>query len=148
MRIRRSSVQRPGCQSARRLPRDSLSTTTVETDHGQADAPENPVLESIPLQIVSPGVSVSVEIVTRDADKPVLVTVDRLPDDGVIAENTDGTHTLRWLTDLDDEGERVFRSTAMDVDGTTVIDTQDAIIVIGDPSRGGSYPARQSIGTR
>lgn len=124
------------------------SIVTENTEVSATGASAEPVLESIPLQIVSPGVSVSFELVTRNAAEPVSVTVDRLPDDAVIAENADGTHTFRWLTDLDDEGEHVFRFTALDADGTTVVDTRNAIIVIGDPSLGGSYPARQPSGAR
>ena len=131
------------------LPPGSMATSSDESSRvdttskvNTADVTPEPFLESIPLQIVSPGVSVSFEIVARDSDGTVSVSIDRLPDDAVMAENGDGTHTFRWLTGPDDEGEHVFRFTAFDADGTTVIDSRDAIILVGDPSLGGSYPAR------
>ena len=78
----------------------------------------------------------------RGAEGGISVTVDRLPDGAVMLENADGTHTFRWLTGSDDEGEHVFRFTAVDDDGRSVIDTQDAMVVVGDPTLGGSYPAQ------
>jgi len=133
------------------LPPGSMATSSDESSSVDtisevitADVNPGPYLESIPLQIVSPGVSVSFEIVARDSDGTVSVSIDRLPDDAVMAENGDGTHTFRWLTGPDDEGEHVFRFTAVDADGITVIGSRDAIILVGDPSLGGSYPARSA----
>ena len=111
-------------------------------DAAAACAPPASGLEPIPLQIINPGVSVSFELVPRDAEDGVSVTVDRLPEGAAMLENADGTHTFRWLTGPDDEGEHVFRFTAVDDDGRTVLGTRDATVVVGDPTLGGSYPAR------
>lgn len=127
---------------------DGTRVASDGPDGGAADALPESVFGPIPLQIVSPGVSVNVEIVTRHTDGPVSVTVDRLPDDAAMVENADGTHTFRWLTGLDDQGEHVFRFTATHGDGETVIDTRNVTILVGDPSLGGSYPARRSTDAR
>lgn len=91
--------------------------------------------------IVSPGQPVSFHVSPRDPNgKALTVTVDRMPGNAQFLENHDGSRTFVWQTGIADEGEHLFRFTAVHPDDTEFVATRDAMIIIGDPSSGGSQP--------
>lgn len=92
--------------------------------------------------IVSPGQPISFRVSPRDPyGKALTVTVDRLPGNAHFLENHDGSRTFVWQTGVADEGEHLFRFTAIHPDDTELVATRDAMIIIGDPTSGGSQPA-------
>lgn len=109
-------------------------------------APE-PVSDAVPQlaelanQVVSAGFVVSLRVYATlpEASEPV-VRVDRLPGRASFDGNADGSRTFYWRTDTKDEGEHVFRFTAINPEDTRLRASREVMIVVGDPSKNTTRP--------
>ncbi|ASJ75416.1 hypothetical protein [Granulosicoccus antarcticus] len=108
------------------------------------DSAAEPMLIELPNQVVSAGVVVSlhVDAILPGGLIPVL-QVDRLPYTASFEANGDGSRTFYWDTDNDDEGEHVFRFTAINPGDTLQRASREVMIVVGDPTRKTIRPIKQ-----
>lgn len=123
------------------------STTTIDITNDTLDgttqsSDQLPFFEPISTQIVGVGQLVSFRVVPRMPDNAAAILhVDRLPDSASFDDNLDGTRTFYWPTSQDEQGEHIFRFTAIHpVDVSQRVSTE-VMVVIGDPSAQGSEPA-------
>ena len=126
---------------------------TVEPDVADPDAPEGSWPPDAPLQvpgfeplsnpIVSAGrpVVFTVRPVLPDGQRAV-VQIDRLPRTARFDEAEDGSRTFHWLTGERDQGEHLFRLTAVNLEDAALRDTTEIVVIVGDPTRGKSAPAQ------
>lgn len=106
-----------------------------------AMAIRRPALARMATQIVSVGRTVSFNLRPMVAGGRVAaVHVDRLPRNASFERNVDGSRTFYWRTGHLDQGEHVFRFTANHPDDPSLLSYSDAVIIVGDPSKGGSAP--------
>lgn len=142
---------------------DSSSTTPVETassaeseintantnentvDTSNNDTPQSldnePYFESISSMVVSVGQKINFRVVPRMPDQSAAILhVDRLPLNASFDDNYDGTRSFYWETTESDQGEHIFRFTAIHHRNANQRVSTDVLIVVGDPAAGGSAP--------
>ena len=123
-----------------------LNSATAITEASLTEAAEEPYIEPIPIPLVSAGYIVKFKVIPRMPDDSTAVLhVDRLPGEASFDENKDGTRTFYWPTTLSDQGEHIFRFTAIHPRDADKRVSRDALIVVGDPSAEGSRPQGMSI---
>lgn len=100
-----------------------------------------PHLNELPNQLISPGfvVSLQVKATLPDASMPVL-QVDRLPKEASFEASEGGSRTFYWHTDDKDEGEHVFRFTAINPVDASLRVSHEVMIVVGDPTKSRTRP--------
>ncbi len=105
-----------------------------------------PVMTALVNQMVSPGrvVSFRVDASTANGPKPEL-QVDRLPRNASFDANADGSRTFHWLTSDSDQGEHLFRFSAIHPDNLQLRTRQEIVIIVGDLSRKKTIPTELSI---
>jgi hypothetical protein len=103
--------------------------------------PDIPNIHSLANQVVSAGriVSFKVNASAEDGTMPVLL-VDRIPRDASFDGNPDGTRTFFWQTGDRDQGEHVFRFTAVNPREPNLRSYKDVLIIVGDPTRNKTAP--------
>jgi hypothetical protein len=103
--------------------------------------PDIPTILPLANQVVSAGriVSFKVNSVAEDGTVPVLL-VDRIPRDASFDGNEDGSRTFFWQTGDRDQGEHVFRFTAVNPREPNLRSYKDILIIVGDPSRNKTAP--------
>lgn len=103
--------------------------------------PDIPTIFPLANQVVSAGriVSFKVDSVAEDGTVPVLL-VDRIPRDASFDGNEDGSRTFFWQTGDRDQGEHVFRFTAVNPREPNLRTYKDVLIVVGDPTRNKTAP--------
>lgn len=94
-----------------------------------------PRLLSLPNQVVSAGRTVRFRVKAdmQDDDTPILM-VDRLPRRASFEANVDGSRTFRWQTDNKDQGEHLFRFSALHPRAPQLRSYREVLIIVGDPS--------------
>ncbi len=103
--------------------------------------PDIPTIPTLANQVVSAGriVSFKVSPKAEDGTVPVLL-VDRIPRDASFDGNEDGSRTFYWQTGDRDQGEHVFRFTAVNPREPNLRSFRDVLIIVGDPSRNKTAP--------
>lgn len=103
--------------------------------------PDTPTIPPLANQVVSAGrvVSFKVHPKAEDGTVPVLL-VDRIPRDASFDGNEDGSRTFFWQTGDRDQGEHVFRFTAVNPREPELRSFRDVLIIVGDPSRNKTAP--------
>lgn len=103
--------------------------------------PDIPTILLLANQVVSAGriVSFKVKSTAEDGTVPVLL-VDRIPRDASFDGNDDGSRTFFWQTGDRDQGEHVFRFTAVNPREPNLRSYRDVMIIVGDPSRNKTAP--------
>ncbi len=103
--------------------------------------PDIPTIPPLANQVVSAGriVSFKVHPKAEDGTVPVLL-VDRIPRDASFDGNEDGSRTFFWQTGDRDQGEHVFRFTAVNPREPDLRSFRDVLIIVGDPSRNKTAP--------
>lgn len=104
-----------------------------------------PMLIELPNQVVSAGfvVSLHVDAILPGGLIPEL-QVDRLPRKASFEANGDGSRTFHWDTSAKDEGEHVFRFTAINPDDSQLRVSREVMIVVGDPSKKTTRPEQSA----
>jgi len=69
-----------------------------------------------------------------------ILHVDRLPPNASFDDNRDGTRTFYWPTSDTDQGEHVFRFTAIHHNNVNQRISTEVLIVVGDPGASSSRP--------
>jgi len=113
-------------------------------DSGPPDASlQAPGFEPLSNPIVSAGrpVVFTVRPVLPDGQRAV-VQIDRLPRTARFDEAEDGSRTFHWLTGERDQGEHLFRLTAVNLEDAALRDTTEIVVIVGDPTRSKSAPAQ------
>ena len=105
--------------------------------------PDTPSIMPLANQVVSAGriISFKVDSTAEDGTKPVLL-VDRIPRDASFDANSDGSRTFFWQTGDRDQGEHVFRFTAVNPREPDLRSFKDVLIVVGDPTRNKTAPVQ------
>lgn len=103
--------------------------------------PDTPTIPPLANQVVSAGRIVSFKVTpeAEDGTVPVLL-VDRIPRDASFDGNEDGSRTFFWQTGDRDQGEHVFRFTAVNPREPNLRTFRDVLIIVGDPSRNKTAP--------
>ena len=103
--------------------------------------PDTPKILPIANQVVSAGriISFKVDSTAEEGTKPVLI-VDRIPRDASFDANDDGSRTFYWQTGDRDQGEHLFRFTAVNPREPNLRSFKDVLIVVGDPTRNKTEP--------
>jgi len=103
--------------------------------------PDTPTILPLANQVVSAGrmISFKVSSTAEDGTVPVLL-VDRIPRDASFDGNDDGSRTFFWQTGDRDQGEHVFRFTAVNPREPELRSFRDVLIVVGDPTRNKTAP--------
>lgn len=103
--------------------------------------PDIPSILPLANQVVSAGriVSFRVNSTAEDGTVPVLL-VDRIPRDASFDGNDDGSRTFFWQTGDRDQGEHVFRFTAVNPREPNLRSFRDVLIIVGDPTRNKTAP--------
>ncbi len=102
---------------------------------------DSPYFEPISAPVVSAGQDVKFRVVPRMPDQSAAILhVDRLPPSASFDDNYDGTRTFFWPTSDADQGEHVFRFTAIHHRNVNLRVSTDVLIVVGDPDAPGSAP--------
>ena len=125
-----------------RVDPDVAPITPVKAERASAAASNGvPRLNELSNQFISPGfvVSLQVNATLPDTSKPIL-QVDRLPRGARFEASDGGSRTFYWRTDNKDEGEHVFRFTAINPVDASLRDSHDVMIVVGDPTRNRTRP--------
>jgi len=103
--------------------------------------PDTPKIPPLANQVVSAGrmISFKVSPSTDDGSVPVLL-VDRVPRTASFDANKDGSRTFFWQTGERDQGEHVFRFTAVNPREPSLRSYRDVLIIVGDPTRNQTAP--------
>ncbi len=103
--------------------------------------PDIPIIRPLANQVVSAGriISFKVNSIAEDGTVPVLL-VDRIPRDASFDGNDNGSRTFFWQTGDRDQGEHVFRFTAVNPREPNLRSYKDVLIIVGDPSRNKTAP--------
>jgi len=103
--------------------------------------PDVPKIPPLANQVVSAGrmVSFRVSPSSEDGSVPVLL-VDRVPRTASFDSNKDGSRTFFWQTGERDQGEHVFRFTAVNPREPNLRSYRDVLIIVGDPTRNQTAP--------
>lgn len=132
-----SSEVQPEPQSE--LQADIETDSPVESELAASD--DQPFFDPISSQVVSAGKRVNFLVRPRMPDQSsAILHVDRLPPTASFADNHDGTRTFDWLTTEADQGEHVFRFTAIHHQNVNQRVTTEVLIIVGDPAAPGSQP--------
>ena len=126
----------------RRVEPNIVPSTPDKPERAIAAANDGvPHLAEIPNQLVSPGfvVSLQVNATLSDASTPVL-QVDRLPKRASFEASEGGSRLFYWRTDDKDEGEHVFRFTAINPVDASLRTSREVMIVVGDPTKDRTRP--------
>ena len=109
--------------------------------------PDVPKIPPLANQVVSAGriVSFRVSPSSEDGSVPVLL-VDRIPRDASFDSNEDGSRTFFWQTGERDQGEHVFRFTAVNPREPNLRSYRDVLIIVGDPTRNKTEPQANTSG--
>lgn len=123
----------------------STQLVTLGGDKIIASAQPQPQLrihiDQVSNQIVSTGRTVVLNIGATASDNvPPIMEVDRLPMNASFEKKDDGVYTLFWPTGDPDQGEHLFRFTARHPDRTSISDSHEVMIVVGDPARSKTRP--------
>jgi hypothetical protein len=124
----------------------TLAADAVKAPPGQIDSdPDLPVLVPLANQVISAGrvVNLRVSASIADGTTPVL-QIDRLPRNASFDANEDGSRTFYWQTGDKDQGEHLFRFTAINPQDSRLQSWNEILIVVGDPSRNKTIPATAS----
>lgn len=123
---------------------DFNSTETRAGDsaaNGLAGKRNNITFEPLSSQIVSTGQTINLPIISRVGENSkTILHVDRLPSGATFDLNEDGTRTFHWVTSASDQGEHVFRFTAVNPRDANQVLNKELLIVVGDPAAPGSMP--------
>lgn len=132
-------AETPGAMPAARSALSRNSSEFNQDDFVDPDTPRMPQLSNL---IVSAGrvVNLRVSASIDDGTRPVL-QVDRLPRNASFDANADGSRTFYWQTGDRDQGEHVYRFTAINPNESYLRTEREVLIVIGDPSRNKTLPA-------
>ena len=105
-----------------------------------------PTIETLPVQIVSTGHVVRLDVRARlDDGRPPRLKIDRLPAHASFDENPDGSRTFYWPTGEGDRGEHRFRITALHPDDDTRASSAEAIVLVDGSGRGTSEPGMSTV---
>ena len=151
---------------------ESLESTVIKTPLGKEieslenTAPQSPVdtamlqevenqsrtgvkaLASVTLQppvgeIVSSGKRVKIQVTGASSDdEPPLISIDRVPRNASFERNGNGRYTFFWQTTDRDQGEHRFRVTAVHPENEQATISREFTVVVGDPSRRTTQPAK------
>ncbi|MFK7856614.1 MAG: hypothetical protein AB8B79_21035 [Granulosicoccus sp.] len=114
----------------------------VEKPDNKARNRQTPRIAPLVSQIISAGRVVSFPVTTSIAGGgKVILQVDRLPRNASFDENKDGSRSFYWQTSDKDQGEHLFRFTAIHPRYSDLRAWREVLIVIGDPSRSSTSPA-------
>lgn len=103
---------------------------------------QTPRIAPLASQIISAGRVVSFPVSSSLAGgEKVILQVDRLPRNASFDEGKDGSRTFYWQTSDKDQGEHLFRFTAIHPRYSDLRAWREVLIVIGDPSRSSTSPA-------
>lgn len=118
----------------------SGNPATDRSDSTQ-NANNEPYFEPISAPVVSAGQDISFRVVPRMPDQSAsILHVDRLPRNASFADNFDGTRTFFWRTTEADQGEHVFRFTAIHHENVNQRVSTEVLIIIGNPGAASSLP--------
>jgi hypothetical protein len=93
-------------------------------------------------QVVSAGRVVTQRVQASLPDgSAAIVQIDRLPANASFDANPDGSRSLYWQTSDRDQGEHLFRITAINPQDTRRRAHEEILIVVGDPTRSRTTPA-------
>ncbi len=145
-------VSDPNAQTALVLA-SAQSNRVVESTNEVTDASDKAPLSSsstvnfepLSSQIVSAGRTISFPVITHsEDDAETIVHIDRLPGRASFDLNANGSRTFHWPTTPADQGEHIFRFTAVHSKDASRVAIKEVLIVIGDPAAPGSRPQRTS----
>ncbi len=125
-----------------RVEPEMVPTAPVKSERAIAAASDGvPHLNELPNQLISPGfvVSLQVQASLPDTSRPIL-QVDRLPKGASFEASDGGSRTFYWRTGNKDEGEHVFRFTAINPVDASLRDSHEVMIVVGDPTKSRTRP--------
>lgn len=121
----------------------STQASSVETSSQNSNS--EPYFEPISTQVVSVGRDIKFRVVPRMPDQSAsILHVDRLPENASFDDNFDGTRTFFWRTTNADEGEHVFRFTAIHHENVNQRVSTEVLIVIGDPDKKSTNPVEST----
>jgi len=104
--------------------------------------------EPLSSQIVSAGRTINFPVVSHSEDNAeTILHIDRLPSRASFDTNATGSRTFYWPTTPADQGEHIFRFTAVHPRDASQVAVKEVLIVIGDPAAPGSRP-QSSASTR
>lgn len=134
-------------EAVNRYDRDTVTNSSIKLQvnlpvvPGSSDNPHIPKILPLANQVVSAGriISFKVSSVAEDGTVPVLL-VDRIPRDASFDGNENGSRTFFWQTGDRDQGEHVFRFTAVNPREPELRSYKDVLIVVGDPTRNKTAP--------
>ena len=100
-----------------------------------------PVIEPLAAQVVSTGRAVSFRVLARleDGHRPHIL-IDRLPARAGFYENLDGSRTFHWPTESRDQGEHLFRITAVHPNDDALRSRAEMLVIVGNPTFGRTTP--------
>lgn len=121
---------------------DRVSASTPAPVQQVVQDPDLPGLKAMPNQVISAGrvVSFRVSASMGSGEVPGL-QIDRLPRNASFDINPDGSRTFYWQTSDRDQGEHVFRFSAINPEQLNLRDSQEVLVIVGDPSRNKTLPA-------
>ena len=113
----------------------------TSVDKVSENSNSEPYFEPISSPVVSAGQDIKFRVVPRMPDQSAAILhVDRLPPNASFADNFDGTRTFRWSPTEADQGEHIFRFTAIHHDNVNQRVSTDVLIIVGDSNGPGSKP--------
>ncbi|MFK8080439.1 MAG: hypothetical protein AB8B97_09150 [Granulosicoccus sp.] len=99
-------------------------------------------LDPMPNQIVSSGQAVSIPLTANSSDdKAPLISIDRVPPNASFEKSLIGGYTFFWQTGGSDEGEHIFRVTAVHPSEESISASALLTVFVGDPSISTTRPA-------
>jgi len=102
---------------------------------------QEPYIEPLAVALVSAGQIAKFKVIPRMPDQSfATLHIDRLPKGASFEDNEDGTRTFFWQTTLSDQGEHIFRFTAIHSENPNKRVSAETSVIVGDPSAEGSRP--------
>lgn len=136
-----SLVSAPDTSTSMADEEQASETAALGSDSSSQDTGSEPYFEPISSQVVSVGQDIKFRVVPRMPDKSAsILHVDRLPKNASFDDNYDGTRTFYWRTTNVDQGEHVFRFTAIHHENVNQRISTEVLIVIGDPGINSTAP--------
>ena len=126
----------------RRVEPEIVPSTPIKPERAIAAASDGmPHLNELPNQLISPGFVVSLQVNASlpDTSTPIL-QVDRLPEGASFEASDGGSRIFYWRTGNKDEGEHLFRFTAINPVDANLRDSHEVMIVVGDPTKNRTRP--------
>ncbi|MEE9322647.1 MAG: hypothetical protein V3U76_19555 [Granulosicoccus sp.] len=141
----------PGYRSTTEALSTPDSMKVISSEHQSPEpiltnvAESLPVLQPIATHIISAGRTVSLRVTAELANgEPALLEIDRLPRNASLDRSEKGWYTFYWLTSRKDQGEHRFRLSVVHPDDASLRVSQDAVVIVGDPSFGSTVPSENT----